>query len=67
MARNKMIITFIVIVLILMYISVIGLILINNEHDVISICLVTIIMLIFAGCVYKGLFEYKKDNENISK
>lgn len=67
MARNKIIITFIVIALALMYIGVIGLILIDNEYDMFSICLVTIIMFIFAGCVYKGLFEYKKDNENISK
>lgn len=65
--KNKRIIIFVVIALILMYIGIIGLILIDNEHDVISIILATVIMFIFIGCIYKGLFEYKKDNKNILK
>jgi|GEM_PF-6473387 len=67
MIKNPRIIVLIFITLILMYIGVIGLILINNGHDIISICLVTIIMFVFVGCIYKGLFEYKKDNKNILK
>jgi len=65
MVKNPRITTFIFITLILIYIGLIGLILANDENDIISICLITMIMFILGGCVYKASFEYKKDNKNI--
>ena len=50
-----------------MYIDIIGLILIDNKQDIISVILATTIMFIFAGCIFKGLFEYKKNNKSVLK
>ena len=63
MLKNSRITIFIFITLIFMYIGVIGMILVDGGHDLISIFLVTIIMFVFAGCLYKAIFEYKKDTK----
>lgn len=63
MIKNPRIIIFIFVTLILMYIGIIGLILLNNHNDLISICLITITMFILAGCIYKSIYENKKDIE----
>jgi len=61
MIRQVRITIFIYITLILMYIGVTGLILLNDEHDLTSIILVTMILFILAGCVYKAVFENRKN------
>lgn len=63
MIKNPMITIFIFITLILMYIGVIGMILVDDGHDLISIFLVTIIMFVFTGCIYKAIFEYKRETK----
>lgn len=63
MLKNPRIIIFIVITLILMYIGIIGLILLDDKTKIISICLITMIMFILLGCIYKAILEYKNDTK----
>lgn len=63
MIRNSGVIIFMFIVLILIYIGFIGLILINDGNDLISISLITVIMFILIGCLCKAVFEFKENNK----
>ncbi len=63
MIKNIRIVIFIFIAIMLMYIGVVGLVLINGVNDLVCLFLVSTVMFIFAGCIYKAVLESAGDTK----